>query len=110
MKNEKTIGLLNKSHVPKLEELLNIYKSASTYDDVCAHQIQAGLCLSIREHVGVETYYSDEFNLFIGNTQMYLCDTPKWCMEKFLNFNEAYLISIKPRIEALEKIINYLNN
>ena len=109
---DRSVGPLTKEHVPKLEELLEKYKSANTWDEVHEHRIYHGLCLSIKEHLGISIYYSDEFNSFIGNTKMYLCDAPQWYFERRSNFkfNEIKSICLQPRIETLEKIINYLNS
>lgn len=106
----RSVGPLTKEHVPKLEELLEKYKSASTWHNIERNDMNAGLCLAIMVHLGVEVYSSSGFYYFIGIERgNHLCRTPHQLYYDS-NIDEVLEECIKPRIEALEKIINYLKN
>lgn len=109
-KQVKSIGPLTKDHVPELKKMIGIYKGAESIRDLAGNRMALGLCSAINIRLNIFTYGNVEFGEFIGiKYGAFLCPTPYNGFERGLSWGEIKNQCIQPRIEALEKIINYLN-
>ena len=111
MEESRNIGPLTRDHVPKLRELLGLYKSSNSWNLIHKNCLSHGLCLAIQANLGVNVYGNHGFCSFLGIDGGYLKLTPYYYYSGGHPLNEDVIKeTIEPRIEVLERIINYLNN
>lgn len=107
----RSIGPLTRDHVEGLKGLLELYRSIDSWSFIYKNCLAHGLCLAIQANLGVNVYGNHGFCSFLGIDGGYLKLTPYYYYSGGCRLNEDIIKkTIEPRIEALEKIINYLNN